>query len=174
MVNSESGTHEEIVVIEGDGIGGEVVPAAVEVLDAVGDFEFRTARAGDAVQAETGEALPQKTYDTVADADATLSVHDVSTGGLAVTLAELVTADAGADVAVDDHVALFEETAGRAVVETTDPDGVAAAFEDVAPVTRLGTATDSGELALAVGAEKLVADAGRIAELRNVLDEALD
>ena len=72
MVNSESGTHEEIVVIEGDGIGGEVVPAAVEVLDAVGDFEFRTARAGDAVQAETGEALPQETYDTVADADATL------------------------------------------------------------------------------------------------------
>ena len=72
MVNSESDTHEEIVVIEGDGIGGEVVPAAVEVLDAVGDFEFRTARAGDAVQAETGEALPQETYDTVADADATL------------------------------------------------------------------------------------------------------
>ena len=72
MVNSESGTQEEIVVIEGDGIGGEVVPAAVEVLDAVGDFEFRTARAGDAVQAETGEALPQETYDTVADADATL------------------------------------------------------------------------------------------------------
>jgi 3-isopropylmalate dehydrogenase len=72
VVNSESGTHEEIVVIEGDGIGGEVVPAAVEVLDAVGDFEFRTARAGDAVQAETGEALPQETYDTVADADATL------------------------------------------------------------------------------------------------------
>ena len=72
MVNSESGTHEEIVVIEGDGIGSEVVPAAVEVLDTVGDFEFRTARAGDAVQAETGEALPQETYDTVADADATL------------------------------------------------------------------------------------------------------
>ena len=63
---------EEIVVVEGDGIGKEVVPAAVEVLDAVGDFEFVTADAGDAVKAETGEALPQATYDAVADADATL------------------------------------------------------------------------------------------------------
>ncbi|WP_049987201.1 3-isopropylmalate dehydrogenase [Halobellus rufus] len=63
---------EEIVVIEGDGIGKEVVPAAVSVLEAVGDFEFVEAEAGDAVLAETGEALPQETYDTVADADATL------------------------------------------------------------------------------------------------------
>jgi 3-isopropylmalate dehydrogenase len=63
---------ERIVVIEGDGIGGEVIPAAVEVLDAVGDFEFVTAEAGDAVKAETGEALPQATYDTVTAADATL------------------------------------------------------------------------------------------------------
>ncbi|SDX85406.1 3-isopropylmalate dehydrogenase [Halobellus clavatus] len=63
---------EEIVVIEGDGIGQEVVPAAVSVLDAVADFQFVEAEAGDAVQAETGEALPQATYDTVADADATL------------------------------------------------------------------------------------------------------
>ncbi|WP_435184486.1 3-isopropylmalate dehydrogenase [Halobellus sp. EA9] len=63
---------EEIVVIEGDGIGTEVVPAAVSVLEAVGDFRFVGAEAGDAVKDETGEALPQETYDTVADADATL------------------------------------------------------------------------------------------------------
>ena len=62
----------EIVVIEGDGIGSEVVPAAVEVLEAVGDFEFTEAAAGDAVKAETGEALPQGTYDAAANADATL------------------------------------------------------------------------------------------------------
>ncbi|MFC6726268.1 NAD-dependent isocitrate dehydrogenase, partial [Halobium palmae] len=47
-------TH-EIVVVPGDGIGREVVPAAVRVLDAVGDFEFVEAAAGDAVKAETGE-----------------------------------------------------------------------------------------------------------------------
>ncbi|QIB74212.1 NAD-dependent isocitrate dehydrogenase [Halogeometricum borinquense] len=63
---------EQIVVVEGDGIGAEVVPAAVDVLKAVGDFEFVEADAGDAVEAETGEALPQETYDAVADADATL------------------------------------------------------------------------------------------------------
>jgi 3-isopropylmalate dehydrogenase len=63
---------ERIVVIEGDGIGREVVPAAVSVLEAVGDFEFVEAEAGDAVEAETGEALPAETYETVADADATL------------------------------------------------------------------------------------------------------
>ncbi|WP_435127621.1 isocitrate/isopropylmalate dehydrogenase family protein [Halobaculum sp. D14] len=63
---------EEIVVIEGDGIGREVVPAARRVLDAVGDFAFVEADAGDAVRDETGEALPAETYEAVADADATL------------------------------------------------------------------------------------------------------
>ncbi|WP_254831524.1 3-isopropylmalate dehydrogenase [Haloglomus salinum] len=64
---------DEIVVIEGDGIGQEVVPAAVEVLEAVdADFTFTHADAGDAVLAETGEALPQATYDAVQAADATL------------------------------------------------------------------------------------------------------
>lgn len=61
-----------IAVIPGDGIGQEVTPAAVEVLDAVGDFEFVEADAGDQVQAQTGEALPQETYELAANADATL------------------------------------------------------------------------------------------------------
>jgi 3-isopropylmalate dehydrogenase len=66
-------TH-EIAVIPGDGIGQEVTPAAVEVLEAIEsvDFEFVEGEAGDAVQAETGEALPQATRDLAADADATL------------------------------------------------------------------------------------------------------
>ncbi len=69
----------EIVVIEGDGIGREVVPAAVEVLDALAadsaemdGFEYTYAEAGDAVAAETGEALPEETYEAAANADATL------------------------------------------------------------------------------------------------------
>jgi len=65
-------TH-EIAVIPGDGIGQEVTPAAVEVLDALDiDFEFVEGEAGDAVKAETGEALPQETREIAADADATL------------------------------------------------------------------------------------------------------
>ncbi|WP_255196064.1 isocitrate/isopropylmalate dehydrogenase family protein [Halorarius litoreus] len=63
---------EEIAVIPGDGIGQEVVPAAVDVLDTVGDFAFVEAEAGDHVLEAEGEALPQETYDLAADADATL------------------------------------------------------------------------------------------------------
>ena len=172
MVGTKPGYDAPTAALNGDGVLLLVGAGS----DALGGSELLAQAGG----TDRFPALPDNapevvaTLADVADADATLSVHDVSTGGLAVTLAELVTADAGADVAVDDHIALFEETPGRAVVETTDPDGVAAAFEGVAPVTRLGTATDSGELSLAVGGEELAADAGRIAGLRNVLDEALD
>ncbi|GAB3416247.1 bifunctional 3-isopropylmalate/3-methylmalate dehydrogenase [Haloparvum alkalitolerans] len=70
-------TH-EVAVIEGDGIGQEVIPAAVAVLDAVAeaneelDFAYVEAEAGDAVKEATGEALPEATYETAASADATL------------------------------------------------------------------------------------------------------
>ncbi|MFC6953079.1 isocitrate/isopropylmalate dehydrogenase family protein [Halorubellus litoreus] len=63
---------DRIAVVPGDGIGQEVVPVAVDVLDAVGNFEFVHANAGDAVAAETGDPLPDATYETVADADATI------------------------------------------------------------------------------------------------------
>jgi len=60
-------------VIPGDGIGQEVTPAAVEVLEALNvDFDFVEGDAGDAVKAETGEALPQETREMAAEADATL------------------------------------------------------------------------------------------------------
>jgi 3-isopropylmalate dehydrogenase len=65
-------TH-EIAVIPGDGIGSEVVPAAIEVLDALdAEFEFVEGEAGDHVLEAHGEALPQETYDLAAEADATL------------------------------------------------------------------------------------------------------
>ena len=65
-------TH-EIAVIPGDGIGQEVTPAAVAVLEATAlDFEFVHAEAGDETKAETGDALPEETRERVADADATL------------------------------------------------------------------------------------------------------
>ena len=172
MVGTKSGYDAPTAALDGDGALLLVGTGS----DALGGSEL-LAREGGTDQFPT---LPDNAPDVVetladvADADATLSVHDVSTGGLAVTLAELVTADAGADVAVDGPVALFEETPGRAVVETTDPEGVAAAFEGVAPVTRLGTATDDGELSLDIGGEELAVGAEQVAGLRGVLDEALD
>jgi 3-isopropylmalate dehydrogenase len=65
-------TH-EIAVIPGDGIGQEVTPAAVEVLDALPvDLEFVYGQAGDQVEAETGMALPVETRAMAENADATL------------------------------------------------------------------------------------------------------
>jgi len=65
-------TH-EIAVIPGDGIGHEVTPAAVEVLETLPvALEFVHAEAGDATLEATGEALPEETRTAAAAADATL------------------------------------------------------------------------------------------------------
>ncbi|SEO36859.1 phosphoribosylformylglycinamidine synthase [Halogranum amylolyticum] len=111
---------------------------------------------------------------TVADDESTLAVHDVSHGGLAVSLAEMVTDTAGADVELADVVALFDETPGRAVVETTNPEAVYAAFEGVAPVTELGSATTDGTLSLSVGDDELAYDVDAIADLRDVIERELE
>ena len=61
----------KICVIEGDGIGKEVVPAAVSILKATGvDFEFINADAGDEVFEKTGVALPEETIATAKECDA--------------------------------------------------------------------------------------------------------
>ena len=67
-----------IAVVPGDGIGREVIPAAIRVLEAIGNdrdgpaFVFVEGEAGDAVAERTGEALPDETHALVAEADATL------------------------------------------------------------------------------------------------------
>jgi phosphoribosylformylglycinamidine synthase len=111
----------------------------------------------------------------VADAESTLATHDVSHGGLAVTLAEMV-GEAGASVAVADERALFSEAPGRAVVETTDPEAVRDAFAGVAPVRSLGTTDDSGTLTVSVADPEtdLTLAAAEIAELRATISDALD
>ena len=172
MVGTKSGYDAPTAALDGDGAlllvgaGSDALGGSELLAQEGGTDQFPT------LPDDPGEVVG--TLAAVADADATLSVHDVSNGGLAVTLAELVTADAGADVAVDSHVSLFEETPGRAVVETTDPEGVEEAFAGVAPITRLGTATGDGTLSLDVGGAELTVDAERIAALRGVLERALD
>jgi 3-isopropylmalate dehydrogenase len=65
-------TH-EIALVPGDGIGREVVPAAVEVFDALDpDFEFVEASAGDHMRDARGDPLPEETVEVVSSADATL------------------------------------------------------------------------------------------------------
>ena len=108
----------------------------------------------------------------VARHEATLATHDVSEGGLAVALAELVADGAGADVTLPDHVAAFEETPGRIVVQTTDPDAVAALAGDH-PVSRLGDVTADGTLSMSVGEESVSVDADALCELRGVIGREL-
>ncbi|GAA0243986.1 phosphoribosylformylglycinamidine synthase subunit PurL [Haladaptatus pallidirubidus] len=111
----------------------------------------------------------------VATQDGTLAVHDVSDGGLAVTLAEMVSESAGASVSLSDSAeSLFSELPGRAVVETTSPEAVTRAFSGVTPVTELGTADDSGALKIETDDETLRRSAAEIGELRNVLVRELD
>ncbi|MEF8814122.1 MAG: isocitrate/isopropylmalate family dehydrogenase [Halovenus sp.] len=65
-------TH-EIAVIPGDGIGREVTPAAVEVLETLDvSLDFVHGEAGDGTKAETGTALPERTREMVRRSDATL------------------------------------------------------------------------------------------------------
>lgn len=63
----------EVAVIPGDGIGREVIPSAVRVLDALSvDLSFEYGEAGDGVLEETGEALPEATRSLAREADVTL------------------------------------------------------------------------------------------------------
>ena len=112
------------------------------------------------------------TLAAVANADHVQATHDVSDGGLAVALAELVTDAAGADVTLPDRVAVFEETPGRLVVQTTDPEAVAELAGEL-PVLRLGEVTTDGALSLSVGDDETAFDADTIRELRGVIDREL-
>ena len=55
----------KICVIRGDGIGPEVMDAALRVLDALGGFEYEFALAGVTALEKTGELLPQATLDSI-------------------------------------------------------------------------------------------------------------
>ena len=113
----------------------------------------------------------------VADEDSTLAVHDVSNGGLAVTLAEMVTEDAGASLELapgDPQGLLFNEATGRAVVETTAPKLVVDAFEGVAQTAVLGESVERGELEITVGESTVSIDKDRITALRGSLAELMD
>ncbi|KZX16050.1 homoisocitrate dehydrogenase [Methanobrevibacter cuticularis] len=63
----------KIAIVPGDGIGKEVMKAALHVLEALNiDLEYEFGEAGDECKEKTGEALPQKTIDIVKKADACL------------------------------------------------------------------------------------------------------
>ncbi|SFF99861.1 phosphoribosylformylglycinamidine synthase [Halopelagius inordinatus] len=172
MVGTKAGYDAPPLSLSGE---GELLVVG-EAGGALGGSEYLAQQGG----SDAFPTLPENGFDavaalaTVADFDSTLAVHDVSHGGLAVSVAEMVTDDAGADVALDSSLSLFDETPGRAVIETTDADAVREAFDGVAPVESVGEATADGRLSLTVGDETLSYDAAEIADLRDVLARELD
>lgn len=71
-----------VCVIPGDGIGQEVIPAAVEVLQATGaPLEFVWAEAGWACFQARGTALPSETWQKVRESDAVLFGATASPSG---------------------------------------------------------------------------------------------
>ena len=129
-------------------------------------------------------ALPEapaafvETLADVADAAHVRAAHDVSHGGLGVTLAEMVDDDSGAAVELAGEAmpaeVLFHEQPGRVVLETTDPDAVGAAFDGTAPVHRIGSSDASGRLAMEVNGESIALEAGEIEGLRDVINRELE
>jgi len=144
--------------------------------DALGGSELLAQQGGSdrfpALPANPRELV--ETIAAVANQESTLATHDVSHGGLAVTLAELITEEAGANVSLDGVVDLFDETPGRVVIETTEPEAVQEAFAGVAPVASLGAADDSGILSLTIDGETVEYDAETVAELRAVIAATLE
>ncbi|TYL37053.1 phosphoribosylformylglycinamidine synthase subunit PurL [Natronococcus pandeyae] len=118
-----------------------------------------------------------ETLADVANDESTLAVHDVSHGGLAVSLAEMVTADAGLEVSLpgdDPAGALFHEQPGRALIQTEEPAAVREAFDGVAPVTDLGGATADGTLEIGIGDRTITTDAAAIDDRRATIERELE
>ncbi len=108
---------------------------------------------------------------------ATQAVHDLSHGGLAVGLAEMVTPDTGVTVKLptaDPIGALLHEQAGRVLLQTTQPDVVREAFDGITPVEQIGQPTTTGSLEITAGETTLIKDAESIADSRNVLTQELE
>ncbi|MDD3753773.1 MAG: homoisocitrate dehydrogenase [Methanobacterium sp.] len=63
----------KITVIPGDGIGPEVIQAAIHTLDAIPvEFSFQEARAGNSCFEDTGTTIPDETIKMAKNSDATL------------------------------------------------------------------------------------------------------
>ncbi len=66
-----------IAFTEGDGVGKEVIPEGLKILNIINDytdfeFEFQEAPAGGAIWKKYGESLPEKSFETIKNSDALL------------------------------------------------------------------------------------------------------
>jgi len=170
-LDAERAADSELLLV---GAGGDALGGSEYLAQAGGTDRFPELPdvSGDAAADSPTLADRVASLAAVARDEATLAAHDVSDGGLAVALAELVTDAAGADATLPDRVAAFDETPGRLVVQTTDPEAVAEAAGEL-PVHRLGDVTTDGTLSLSVGGESTALDADAIRDLRGVIEREL-
>ena len=174
MTGTKPGYDAPSAALEGD---GELLLVGDDARE-LGGSEL-LAQFGGTDQFPTVPGTPGALIEAIADVanfESTHATHDVSHGGLAVTLGEMV-GDAGADVTLsgDDPTGrLFSEAVGRVVVETAGPEAVEERLSGVAPVKRIGRATDTGRLELTAGGETLDYTADEIASLRDVIEADLE
>ena len=174
LLGTRAGYDAPPAALDADAAGDSTLLLVGGAGDALGGSAYLAAAGGSDrfPSLPTDPAAVVASLAAIARHDATLATHDVSDGGLAVALAELVDDDVGVDVSLPDHTAAFEETPGRLVVQTTDPDGVTDRAGDL-PVFRLGDVTTDGTLSLSVGDESITVDADEIRSLRDVIDREL-
>ena len=175
MAGTKAGYDAPGIELEGD---GELVVVACGDDRSLGGSELLAQFGGSDRFPAVPETAPNfvRAVADIANAEATCAVHDVSHGGLIVTLAEMV-GEVGADVTIPEESALealFSEGVGRVVVETTDVDAVRDRVGSAGSVKRIGDPTGSGQLELTVGDETLSYSADRIADLRGVIDRELE
>ena len=73
MNTSRTKDEYQIAVVPGDGIGKEVMEAAIYILDSLDiNFNYIYGEAGDECLKETGTALPEETLEIIRNADACL------------------------------------------------------------------------------------------------------
>ncbi len=157
--------------------GGNDLVLVGEPTTALGGSEILAERGGydDFPTLPTAPAALVAGLQEAAVADSTLAVHDVSHGGLAVTLAEMVSSDAGVSVTIDEDVrALVSETPGRTVVETTAPATVHETLEGIVPTTTVGSSTLDGSLSVTCRDGEVEFDVEELTEMRAVIDRTLD
>ncbi|QZA88714.1 phosphoribosylformylglycinamidine synthase subunit PurL [Salinarchaeum sp. IM2453] len=112
----------------------------------------------------------------VAEDDHTVAMHDVSHGGLAVALAEMIDSNVGAEIELSNTSigpALFHEQPGRAIIQTTDPEQVQEQFDGIAPVVRIGHGTDTGTLSITIDGQTITRSAEQVTELRSAIDQEM-
>ena len=111
----------------------------------------------------------------IARNDEVTAIHDISHGGLAVTLAEMVHADAGAAIEIPGPLeSLVSERPGRALVETTNRTALETLVDGRLPVTLLGETNNEGKLTITAGGKSISYSASDIAEARDTIDRTLE